>query len=411
MNVRRSAVALAAAVTVFGAAAPAVAGPAPSASPSVSIPDGLYGTSDPTYDGVWRQSVALLAQHTVGERPAASAVNWLAGQQCASGAFPAFRADASKACDAKVMVDTNSTGIAVQALAALGGHDSATGKAVAWLKSAQNKDGGWGFAPGTPSDTNSTGVVIGALAAVGENPATTVKDGASPYDLLAKYSLPCDKDGGALAYQPDKSGKTAPNADATAAGVLGALGKGAVVTAGKASEQGDACAAASGKALTPQEIARNGAAYLANATAKTGHLTSVMPGAKPQPDYGNTVDTVVSLAAQGDMKAAQKPYAWLEKNSAAWAKGSGPSAYAALVLAAHAMGADPHHFGGTDLVTTLNATGPAPQAAEHGKTEKSEKSEKSDSSSRTAVWWIVGVGLVAGIGIGFLLSGRRKRTP
>ena len=57
------------------------------------------------------------------------------------------------------MVDTNSTAAAVQALAALGGHDAATGKAVAWLKSVQNKDGGWGYAPGGASDTNSTSVV------------------------------------------------------------------------------------------------------------------------------------------------------------------------------------------------------------------------------------------------------------
>ncbi|MGH1552801.1 hypothetical protein ACRAWF_14420 [Streptomyces sp. L7] len=37
----------------------------------------------------------------------------------ADGAFAAFRADPGKACDAKVMVDTNSTAVAVQALSTL----------------------------------------------------------------------------------------------------------------------------------------------------------------------------------------------------------------------------------------------------------------------------------------------------
>ncbi|MFE9094205.1 prenyltransferase/squalene oxidase repeat-containing protein [Streptomyces sp. NPDC007264] len=412
MNVRRSAVALAA-TAVIGAAAPAAAtGPSP--SPSPVIPSGLYGSTDPTYDGVWRQSLALLAQHTTGVRPAARAVDWLAGQQCANGAFAAFRANPGTPCDAKLMVDTNSTAAAVQALTALGGHDAATGKAVAWLKSVQNKDGGWGYTPGGASDANSTSVVIGALAAAGANPAQVHADGGdgtTPQQLLASWSVPCGgHGGGALAYQPDKHGKLAPNADATAAGVLAALGKGFVASAGKAPRQESGCAG-SGKPLTSREVAANGAAYLAGATAATGHLTSALPGAGDQPDYGNTADAVVALAAQGRTEAAQKPYAWLEKNSAQWARQSGPAAYAQLILAAHAMGADPHRFGGTDLVTALNGTGPAPQAAE--RSDGTGRNARSGSDSGPAVWWIVGVGLVAGIGVGFLLSGRtrKRRQP
>ncbi|PZG94384.1 hypothetical protein C1I97_27785, partial [Streptomyces sp. NTH33] len=218
MNVRRSAAAIAAAFTVIGLAAPAaVADPSPAPSASPSLPPGLYGTNDPQYDGVWRQSLALLAQHTVGVRPAAKAVDWLAGQQCADGSFAPFRAEPGKACDAKAMVDTNGTAAAVQALAALGGHDAVTGKAVSWLKSVQNKDGGWPYTPGGPSDTNSTSIVIGALAAVGVKPESVVKDGRSPYDALAGFALPCSADGGgAFAYQPDKKGRLEANADATA---------------------------------------------------------------------------------------------------------------------------------------------------------------------------------------------------
>ncbi|MGZ0237265.1 prenyltransferase/squalene oxidase repeat-containing protein [Streptomyces sp. CPS1] len=401
MNVRRNAAALAA-IGVLAAAAPAVAA-GPSPSPKVSVPSGLYGKSDPTYDGVWRQSLALTALHTLGYRPAAGAVDWLTGQQCANGAFAAFRADPAKACDAKTTVDTNSTAAAVQALHAVGGHDAAVTKAVGWLKSAQNTDGGWGYNPGSPSDANSTSVVIGALAATGADPAHVEKSGKSPYDALAGWSIPCDQDGGgALAYQPDKKGKLAANADATAAGVLGALGKGFVAEEGKPPAQ-DACAGTGHP--TPAQVADNGGAYLSAAVAGSGHLTSTLPGAENQPDYGNTADTVVALAADGRTEPAKKAYAWLEKHAGPWATQTGPAAYAQLILAAHAVGAQPGDFGGTSLVTSLAALGPAPVVAGH--TENRTKA--ADGGSHAGVWWSVGICLVAGIGIGFLLSTRKKQ--
>jgi hypothetical protein len=288
----------------------------------------------------------------------------------------------------------------VQALAATDGHGIAAGKAVTWLKSVQNKDGGWGYYPGDPSDTNSTAVVIGALTATGIDPATVRKAGKSPYDALPTWSVPCDQDGGgALAYQPDKKGRLLANADATAAGLLGALGKGLVTGAGKAPAQ-DTCVKATGRT----QVADNAGAYLAAAVAKTGHLTSALPGAKDQPDVGNTADAVVALAADGRTGPARKAYAWLEKNAGPWAAQNGPAAYAQLIFAAHALGEQPGDFAGTSLVRSLNALGPAPRmdtAAEH--------EQKSDNGSKAGVWWIVGVGLVAGIGIGFLLSGWKKR--
>ncbi|MEU8648879.1 prenyltransferase/squalene oxidase repeat-containing protein [Streptomyces sp. NPDC048737] len=411
MNVRRSAAVLAA-TAVIGAATPAVAA-SPSPTPSVAIPSGLYGTTDPTYDGVWRQSLALLAQDTVGVRPAEKAVDWLTGQQCANGSFAAFRADPATACDAKSMVDTNSTAAAVQALAALGGHEAAAKKAVGWLKSVQNADGGWGYTPGGASDTNSTAVVVGALAAAGEKPAEVVKGGKSPYDALVGLALPCD-DGGAFAYQPDKQGTLTANADATAAGVLGALGAGLAAGAGKKADDA-ACAAPD----TPRQAAANGAAHLAKAVAKNGYLTSVLPGAENQPDYGNTADAVVALAAQGGAGQAGKPLAWLQRNASAWAKQSGPAAWAQLVFAAHATGTDPRAFGGTDLVAALNATGPAPQATDSAKEGTADEAGEADDTDGAeedpedgfGVWWTVGVFLVAGVGIGFLISGRRKQQP
>jgi hypothetical protein len=354
---------------------------------------------------VWRQSLALLAQDAVGVRPAKKAVDWLTGQQCANGAFASFRADTGKACDAKTMLDTNATAAAVQALAALGGHDAETGKAVGWLKSVQNEDGGWGFGAGSPTDTNSTSVVVGALAAVGEKPTEVTKKGNSPYDALLRLSLPCDEDGGgAFAYQPDKKGKLAANADATAAGVLGALGKGLDAKA-EGDKKADAPRCADAK--SPEQAAANGAAHLADAVAKDGHLVSALPGAEDQPDYGNTADAVVALAAQGGAERAEKPLKWLQGNSADWAKQSGPAAYAQLIFAALATGGDPRDFGGNDLVRQLNATGPAPQAADTDESKQDESAEEGDNS----MWWVVGALFVGGIGIGILLSGRKKKGP
>ncbi|MGA5252944.1 hypothetical protein ACPCKZ_29805 [Streptomyces pseudogriseolus] len=403
MNVRRSAAVLAA-VAVLGAAATAAADPSPSPTPQ-ALPSALYGDADPQYDGVWRQSLALLAQHAAGVEPPKAAVGWLAGQQCADGSFTPFRADPSAACDAKTMVDTNQTAAAVQALAALGGHDAVTEKAVGWLKSVQNEDGGWGYTAGGASDTNSTSVVVGALAAAGERPGEVRKGGKSPYDALLGLELPCTgKGAGAFAFQPEKDGSLTANADATAAGVLGALGQGLLAEPGKGE---GATSGSCVEATTPEQAAANGAAHLAGALAATGHLLAATPGAEKQPDVGNTADAVVALAAQGDVTQAKKSYAWLEKNAAGWAAQSGPAAYAQLILAAHATGADPRDFGGTDLVKQLQAAGPAAPEKTTKAAESAE--EEKDESSPFGVWWFVGVCLVAGIGIGFLISNRTKR--
>ncbi|WP_055602473.1 prenyltransferase/squalene oxidase repeat-containing protein [Streptomyces aureus] len=416
-TVRRGATALAAATVLLGTGAAGMAGAAttaPSPTPSaVTIPDGLYGKSDPTYDGVWRQSLAFLAQRTTGFQPSDKAVDWLLGQQCADGSFSSYRADAEAPCDAKTMRDTNATAIAVQGLRAVRKQSAAPeaiDKAVKagsdWLRTVQNKDGGWGYSPGGASDANSTSVVVGALAATGQRPGLfTSAEGRTPYDALLSFALPCsDKEGpGAFAYQPDKAGKLLANADATAAATLAGLGKSVVAT--KASpEQPPVCNDLSKP--TVERAALNGASYLAKALAKTGHLTlPPMPGATDtteQPDVGNTADAVIALAASGASKEAKPAVEWLEKNSAAWAKQSGPAAYAQLILAARATETDPREFGTADLVEQLNATGPAP------KTPDTSASSTSDDEGGFDIWWIIGIGMVVGVGIGFLVSGRKK---
>ncbi|MHC3388438.1 prenyltransferase/squalene oxidase repeat-containing protein [Streptomyces lavendulocolor] len=419
VRVRHGAAALAAAAVLLSGGSPA-AHAAPSPAPSPTLPAGLYGTKDPTYDGVWRQSLAFMAQQVAGVEPNRKAVDWLLDQQCDSGGFASYRPDPAKTCDPRTLLDTNATAVAVQALSGVDKPDAAEpgtdrvskamGAGAAWLKGVQNEDGGWGYNPGSPSDANSTSIVVSALAATGHRPGDiTSKKGRTPYDALLRLAIPCDAKAGAgaFAYQPDaKTGALVANGDATAAAVLAGLGKD-LQTRGAEPEQKPTCVTPAEP--TAERAARNGAAYLATALARSGHLDlPPMPGAAataPQPDFGNTADAVVALGAAGHGDKAAGAVAWLKKNSAAWAQESGPAAWAQLILAAHTVGADVRDFGGVDLVQRLNATGPAPQSV-----PLEEKAEQQEAEEEPGfdVWLVVAIFLVAGMGIGFLLSGRKR---
>ncbi|MCY0939208.1 prenyltransferase/squalene oxidase repeat-containing protein [Streptomyces sp. H34-S4] len=412
MNVRRSAATLAVSAVLCVGAAPVALADVASPSPAPAIPSGLFGKNDPTYDGVWRQSFALLAQHTVGVKPAQQAVDWLVGQQCADGSFSAFRPDTAKACDASAFIDSNATSVAVQALAAVGGHAETVKKTVGWLKSVQNEDGGWSNNPGGAmdggSDANSTALVIRALEAAGEKPAEVKsKAGKSPYEALLTFQLGCSAepaaDRGAFAFQP-AGGKLSASADATAAVVLAGLGTGPVVSPSSSTDTPAAPLTCPATAGDPVAAAQGGAGYLADVLKKDGHLTVLTAGAdQPTPDTGNTADAVIALTAAGHKQSAAGALEWLKTNSAEWSKGN-PAGLGTLILAAHATGTDPKAFGGTDLVAALNATGPAPQQ------EKPAAEKKRKESGGNNVWWMILAGAAAGMGIGIVLSGRRKKN-
>lgn len=413
MPLRRRAALLVAAASTLTALTTSTA----TASPP---PTGLYGAADPTYDGVWRQSYALLALHTAGVTPAPAAVGWLTAQQCADGGFPSFRADTAKPCVPKAE-DTNATGIAVQALAALGGHGPAVGKATAWLKSVQNADGGWSYNPGGASDPDSTAVVIGAFKAAGTD-APAAKSGPTAYDALRGFQFGCaakPAERGAFGYP--MNGKLSVNAKATADAVRGARGAGFVVSPpAERPAAAPECAASKDAytALGAEASADAAAAYLtAQLTAGGDHLTALTPGAdQPTPDYGTTADAVVALAAGGQLAPARAAYTWLTANSATWAHAN-PAALAQLVLAAHATGNDPRAASGTsgasgaDFVRQLTELGPAPVARATASATPSPSPKKKDDggSSSTRTWLIVSVFFVASVGVGFLLSGRKRQ--
>ncbi|WP_052848972.1 hypothetical protein [Streptomyces avicenniae] len=195
---------------------------------------GLYGTADATWDGVFRQSLAVLGLRANGEIVPAAARNWLAGQQCgatspagAAGGFAPYRADTTVACTASGP-ETNSTALAVQALAATDAttYAAAIDDALDYLAGAQEADAGFPFAPGFGSDPNSTALVVQAIDAAGEDPAGTAWQvgGSTPYDSLLSWQLGCDADPADIGAFASPWSGGAPDQLATQQAVWGAAG-------------------------------------------------------------------------------------------------------------------------------------------------------------------------------------------
>lgn len=205
-------------------------GHAAQVTPTASADAGLFGSQDPTYDGVYRQGLALLALDAAGGAIPPSSVNWLIRQRCANGSFMAYRANLRIPCSAPSSTtysgpDTNSTALAVVALNAVRRHGEAD-RAAKWLVSHQNPDGGWAYypSPGAATDANSTGLVMMALRAHGISPTVVRSSRArTGYQALSALQSTCSAapaDRGGIAFQ---SGG-APDELATAQASLGLVG-------------------------------------------------------------------------------------------------------------------------------------------------------------------------------------------
>ena len=424
---RISAFALATALTATAftaTAAPAFA--TTSASPSANagapasaapLPVGLYGATSPTYDGVFRQGLSLMALHAEGVTPAVSAVSWLTGQQCADGGWEPYRADPAKACTPS-QEDTNSTAMAVQALVALGGQEAAVGKAVAWYRKVQNSDGGWSYNPGTASDADSTGLVVSALEAARTDPTTVVKDGHTGVQGLDSFQLGCSAPAaqqGGFAHQPGTGGKLVANDAASAQAALAAAGGflpvGAATGGASAKPSTDPSAGCS-------DSGQAAAQYLAKRiTAGGDHISAAVAGAPAAPDYSSTAWAALSLANSGWSAPAASAVQWLRENGEAWIQGQTgvplSSALALLILDARATGLNPHEFGTTDLVAQLIAIGPAPAAtpAAAPNTPAAAADVAATSGSKgISPWWVFGVVLLVAIGAGILISYNRAKS-
>ncbi|RKE18884.1 prenyltransferase/squalene oxidase repeat-containing protein [Streptomyces sp. TLI_171] len=401
------------------ASSPAASSPA---AASAAAPAGLYGKGDPQYDGVWRQSLALIALQQEKVVPADSAVQWLLGQQCEDGGWPSYRAEGAPCTPATE--DTNATAMAVQALTALGGHQPQAGRGVEWLRAQQNPDGTWAYNPGAAGDADSTALVVNALLAAGADPAQV---GAAPhtaYDGLASFQLGCAAAAdqrGAFVYQPVPNAPAAANTLASAQALLAAAGGHlpvATTDRRAAPPKAPACADANGT-VAHADSAEADAAYLTGKLAAGGQrLLLDTPGAAAGPDFNSTAWAVLGLVAAGHGAEAASAADWLAGNGYAWAaqgkSGTDPAATATLVLTARAAQLDPYNFGGANLVQLLADAGPKPKSAPAAGDPEATRAPGSaitepDENSGFSAGWLIGVGLLVGIGAGILLSLNRRR--
>jgi hypothetical protein len=190
-------------------------------------PSGLVGVQDATYDGSFRQGLALAALSLVQPKPASiragdgpvrnrPVVRWLRDQQCADGSWMPLRTDLSEPCAYDPVTysgpDTNSTAMAVLGLRAVGA--STRTDAGAWFAAVRGSDGGWSYDGGrsTASDPDSTGLVLAAREALG------LGIDQRGFERLASFQFgPSAQAGqrGAFWYPPFDGGDPAPSLFAT----------------------------------------------------------------------------------------------------------------------------------------------------------------------------------------------------
>ena len=339
-------------VAVFGLALGLVTSPAQAADPDNR---GLFGSQDPTYDGVYRQSYALMGLAAAGVAAPPAALQWLLDQQCADGAFIAYRSDPDAPCPAPdpqayTGPDTNSTSLAVLALIEHG-RIAAAKRGIAWLTRIQLPGGGWGYVEGSAADSVSTSLALAALEAV---PGTEREQRAATR-WLARQIAPCGAPDGekyGVRYQPG----SLPDGISSAQALLG-LGDAFPVAPTTQRQAGPRVT------CNAQDKPDNPTAAVARWIAST---LTVNDGSIPDPftagqaDWNSTALGVIGLAAtRTSGRATQLAMRSLEANAADYVSdgtADRPAALGTLLLATIATGADPEDFGGIDLPERLLAT-------------------------------------------------------
>ncbi|MFI0943963.1 prenyltransferase/squalene oxidase repeat-containing protein [Streptomyces sp. NPDC021020] len=277
---------------------------------------------------VFSQSLGVIAQLRAGDTAAAAGpIAYLESLQNADGSWPSL-------IPAHGDSEVDSTAMAMMALDLAPGKDAADAVAegASWLAGRQLADGGF---PGAAGDSvNSAALAIQGLALEGTRYAPQI---ARARAFLAGQQ---NKDGG-FRVAADSDQKDSDLRASTQA-VGGAVG----TSFGRLlRDVGDQKAAAAGSAYLVAQL--KGGDHLANDYG---------------PDYGQTADLALALAATGGQDTAlTKATAYLAGHVADYADPAGTSAYpgpysgsaAKLTLLAEVMGQDPHTFGGFDLPATL----------------------------------------------------------
>ncbi len=168
-------------------------------------------TGKTDYSNTFSQSYAVLGLARTGGVPP-RAVTYLLKQQCAKGYFRTFET-VGKTCDRSSSgSDADATSVAIQALvaaSAAGTHIAhhAIHRAARWLISRQHRNGGWGGGSVTRAvNSNSTGLAVQALSAV-HHSAGQLRAAryVASLQITAKRAGhgPARRDLGAIAYNAD----------------------------------------------------------------------------------------------------------------------------------------------------------------------------------------------------------------
>jgi hypothetical protein len=324
---------------------------APSASATTSDPttNGLFGSQDPTFDGVYRQSLSLIALEAADARVPAASVRWLKRQQCGNGSFMSYRTDLDSRCGA---TDSNATALAAIAFRRLGERAEARAT-VTWLTNHQHRSGGWEYTPGWGPDANSTGLVVQALIANRIDPDDVARRKTGP-EFLVSLQLDCDNesvaDRGALDYQ--RQSPLAANNFATAQATAALAGSSLPVRPSAADTELPAFTCDEAPQPGPADAA---AGYLARTIDDND---GAIPGWDASPDYTSTANAVLSLVAAGH-GASQIDEATdvLELNAVDYTTDDAdaivPAADATLALVAIATGGDPRSFGSVNPIRDI----------------------------------------------------------
>ncbi len=122
---------------------------------------------------------AILAQHASGIPGSnfGKAAAWLRDKQNRNGGWGSTASAAS---------EPDSTGAVLQALAVSPGGFDEVQDGARWLEHVQRHDGGWSLTPGAPSNSQSTAWAIQGLAAAGRSPGAVREDGTSGIEFIGR---------------------------------------------------------------------------------------------------------------------------------------------------------------------------------------------------------------------------------
>jgi hypothetical protein len=314
---------------------------------------GLFGSQDPTYDGVDRQSTAILGLIAVGAKVPRISIDWLLRQQCDDGSFAAFREDTEIPCSPPDLAtytgpNTNSTALAAMALAGLGDRPSAmqrparqaARKAVTWLVSQQQANGGWEWLAGLGSDSTSTAM---SLAAISKPRSTAHRKGIA----FLKTAMPAGM-GCGLAFSPESPVVDPLSTSWALLATQGALPYPHYRGPRRVTE----CKAA-------RVTVRATASWLTSElTTGNGQIPSAFePG---QTDWNVTALATLGMTQRhGSAKAMRLGLSALKANIDAYVvvdDADRAAPLGTLLMVAHASKSDPRKFGGVDLIRRLLLT-------------------------------------------------------